>query len=73
MTVATRTCVELGEIAAQHFDVVVVREDVALRRRPKGETAGFVADGVRAAMEAGCALQAARGRSSTRSTPYGTR
>ena len=44
---------ELGEVAAQHFDVVVVREDVNLRRRPKGETAGFVAEGVRAAMEAG--------------------
>ena len=26
--------VELGEIAAQHFDVVIVREDVDLRRRP---------------------------------------
>ena len=28
--------VELGEIAAQHFDVVIVREDVNLRRRPRG-------------------------------------
>ena len=45
--------VELGEIAAQHFDVVIVREDHNLRRRPLGETAGFVADGVRKAMEAG--------------------
>jgi cyanophycin synthetase len=45
--------VELGEIAARHFDVVVVREDVALRRRPRGQTAGLVADGVRSAMEAG--------------------
>ena len=39
---------ELGDIAAQHFDVVVVREDVALRGRERGETAGLVAEGVRA-------------------------
>ena len=44
---------ELGEIAAQHFDVVVVREDVALRSRTRGETAGLVAEGVRRAMDAG--------------------
>lgn len=44
---------ELGEIAAQHFDVVIVREDVNLRRRPRGETAGLVADGVRTAMDLG--------------------
>ena len=39
---------ELGEVAAQHFDVVIVREDVALRRRARGETAALVAEGVRA-------------------------
>jgi cyanophycin synthetase len=44
---------ELGSIAAQHFDVVVVREDVALRGRERGETAAFVAEGVRAAMADG--------------------
>src|SRR6188768_3546049 len=44
---------ELGEIAAQHFDVVVVREDVALRKRERGETASLVNEGVRRAMEAG--------------------
>jgi cyanophycin synthetase len=44
---------ELGEIAAQHFDVVVVREDVALRGRERGEVARLVAEGVRGAMEAG--------------------
>lgn len=44
---------ELGEIAAEHFDVVVVREDKNLRRRPLGETAGLVAEGVRARMDAG--------------------
>ena len=38
---------ELGIIAADHFDVIVVREDVALRGRSAGETAGHVADGVR--------------------------
>ncbi len=44
---------ELGEIAAQHFDVVIVREDNALRGRRRGETAGLIAEGVRAAMSAG--------------------
>jgi len=45
--------VELGEVAAQHFDVVIVREDDNLRRRGSGETAGLVADGVRQAMTDG--------------------
>ena len=31
---------ELGHIAAQHFDVVVVREDVALRGRKRGDDRG---------------------------------
>jgi cyanophycin synthetase len=44
---------ELGAIAAQHFDVVVVREDVALRGRERGATADLVAEGVRASMAAG--------------------
>jgi cyanophycin synthetase len=44
---------ELGAIAAQHFDVVVVREDVSLRGRKRGETAELVAEGVRASREAG--------------------
>ena len=44
---------ELGEIAADHFDVIVVREDVALRGRRRGETADLVAEGVRARMAAG--------------------
>ena len=44
---------ELGDIAAQHFDVVVVREDVALRGRQRGEIAELVADGVRTAMADG--------------------
>jgi cyanophycin synthetase len=44
---------ELGEVAAQHFDVVIVREDDNLRRRPRGETAGLVAEGVRQAIADG--------------------
>ena len=44
---------ELGEVAAQHFDVVIVREDVALRRRARGETSALVAEGVRRAMDQG--------------------
>jgi cyanophycin synthetase len=38
---------ELGSIAAEHFDVLVIREDVALRGRKRGETAELVAEGVR--------------------------
>jgi cyanophycin synthetase len=41
---------ELGSVAAQHFDVVIVREDDALRGRQRGETADLVAQGVRQAM-----------------------
>ena len=44
---------ELGEIAAQHFDVVVVREDAALRGRARGEVSALVTEGVRTAMAAG--------------------
>jgi cyanophycin synthetase len=44
---------ELGEIAAQHFDVVIVREDEALRGRERGEVAGLVVEGVRRAMDDG--------------------
>ncbi|MCW2810034.1 MAG: cphA [Friedmanniella sp.] len=44
---------ELGEIAARHFDVVIVREDTNLRGRPRGEVADLVAEGVRTAMAQG--------------------
>jgi cyanophycin synthetase len=44
---------ELGAVAAQHFDVLVVREDVALRGRERGATAALVAEGVRASMAEG--------------------
>jgi cyanophycin synthetase len=48
---------ELGAIAAQHFDVVVVREDVSLRGRKRGETAELVAEGVRASRESGARVK----------------
>jgi cyanophycin synthetase len=44
---------ELGAVAARHFDVLVVREDVALRGRERGETGELVAEGVRASMADG--------------------
>ena len=44
---------ELGHIAAQHFDVVVVREDEALRGRQRGALAQLVSEGVRAAAAEG--------------------
>jgi cyanophycin synthetase len=44
---------ELGAVAAQHFDVIVVREDERLRGRKPGETAALVAEGAQAAMKDG--------------------
>ena len=44
---------ELGAIAADHFDVIVVREDDRLRGREAGVTSELVAEGVRARMAAG--------------------
>ena len=38
---------ELGAVAAEHFDVVVVREDERLRGRERGFTAAAVAEGAR--------------------------
>jgi cyanophycin synthetase len=38
---------ELGEIAARHFDVVIVREDRNPRGRRPGEVAALIAEGVR--------------------------
>ncbi len=42
---------ELGAVAAEHFDVLVVREDTALRGRERGAVAQLVVEGVRQAME----------------------
>jgi cyanophycin synthetase len=44
---------ELGSIAAQHFDVVVVREDLTTRGRKRGEIAKLVAEGVRFGIDSG--------------------
>jgi cyanophycin synthetase len=44
---------ELGEVAADFFDVIVVREDANLRRRAAGEAAALVAQGVRDQMAKG--------------------
>jgi cyanophycin synthetase len=45
--------IEMGEIAADHFDQVIVREDLNLRGRDPGETANVVMSGVEARMKAG--------------------
>ncbi|MGH9243954.1 MAG: cyanophycin synthetase [Acidimicrobiales bacterium] len=44
---------ELGSIAAEHFDVIVVREDSAPRGRPPMEVAELIASGVRDGVEGG--------------------
>ena len=44
---------ELGAVAAQHFDVLVVREDARLRGRKAGVSAALVAEGARQAMTEG--------------------
>jgi cyanophycin synthetase len=44
---------ELGAAAAEHFDVLVVREDTALRGRVRGDTARMVAEGAHTRMAAG--------------------
>ncbi|WP_328521367.1 cyanophycin synthetase [Kribbella sp. NBC_00359] len=41
---------ELGEVAAGHFDVVIIREDARLRGRKRGEAAALIEAGVRSAM-----------------------
>ena len=72
-TAATRTCASSAHIAAQHFDVVVVREDVALRGRERGEVAGPRRRG-RPRRDGRRARAASRSRRcSTRSRPSGTR
>jgi len=44
---------ELGAVAAEHFDVLVVREDAALRGRQRGEVADLVAAGAHQSMDEG--------------------
>jgi cyanophycin synthetase len=45
--------IEMGEIAADHFDRVIVREDLNLRGRAPGDNANLVMSGVEARMKAG--------------------
>jgi cyanophycin synthetase len=44
--------VEIGRIAARHFDQIIIREDENNRGRPRGQTAELIERGVRNAMEA---------------------
>jgi cyanophycin synthetase len=46
---------ELGMVAADHFDVIVIREDHRLRGRAAGVAAELVAEGIRARMAEGSA------------------
>ena len=45
--------VELGQVAAHHFDTIIIREDASTRGRVRGETAALIERGVRAAMATG--------------------
>ena len=45
--------VELGRIAADHFDTIIMREDANTRGRHRGETAALIERGVRAGMASG--------------------
>jgi cyanophycin synthetase len=45
--------IEMGEIASEHFDRVIIREDVNLRGRDPGESANLVASSVEARIKAG--------------------
>ena len=49
--------IELGREAARHFDRIIVREDVRLRGRAPGETAGLVVQGAKEAQAEGCRLK----------------
>ncbi|MDN5789317.1 MAG: cyanophycin synthetase [Micrococcales bacterium] len=44
---------ELGAVAADYFDVIVIREDERLRGRKPGEAAQLLAEGARARMDEG--------------------
>jgi len=49
--------IDLGREAARHFDRIIVREDVRLRGRAPGETAGLIVQGARQAQAEGCRLK----------------
>ncbi len=40
---------ELGQVAARHFDEIVIREDANNRGRPRGQTAALIAEGIESA------------------------
>ncbi len=44
---------DLGRVAAKYFDEIIIREDVNLRGRKPGETAGHILEGVEEARRAG--------------------
>ena len=49
--------IDLGREAAKHFDRIIVREDVRLRGRAPGETAGLIVQGAKQAQAEGCRLK----------------
>jgi cyanophycin synthetase len=49
--------VELGRLAADYFDAIVVREDRNNRGRPRGDTATLIERGIRGAMDDGARVQ----------------
>lgn len=48
---------ELARVAAQHFDVLIMREDDNLRRRPAGEAAALLVEGAREAQAGGARVR----------------
>ena len=60
--------IDLGREAAKHFDRIIVREDVRLRGRAPGETAGLVVEG-RSRCSRRAAASSRSKSSSTRSRP----
>jgi cyanophycin synthetase len=49
--------VELGRLAADYFDTIIVREDANNRGRPRGDTATLIERGIRAGMADGARVQ----------------
>jgi cyanophycin synthetase len=45
--------VELGRLAADYFDAIIIREDANNRGRPRGDTAALIERGIRAGMSDG--------------------
>ncbi len=60
---------EIGEVAAAHFDVVIIREDNSLRGRQRGEVAGLIAEGVHPPWARGCAASRSRSCSTSSRRP----